>query len=251
MKVIETTGIVDPLKQQPFSGRSLDFLQNNVRDLGTWMYSALVGSTYTTSGTYIGGSIWGANRVGNIIGDGIVLDFFSGELRRFTGADVTSYSNPPRVIEDNSYDLTIDPITYSDLSTGNVHLERKWKIADVASGGFLYSQLLILNEEWQPATLLNSFTGSLFYKRDLRSNSLYIRGTVNRATTNPVNTTIFTLPAAYRPETTQNNVVMYTSDNGTIINELNTSSSTGEVQIVLTGGLNSIVININTVLRLD
>ena len=251
MNKIDTSNITDPSRLQPFSGKSLDFVQNNVVRLGQYLYIALKGSTYSPSGSYSGAAIYGANISGSVIEDGIVLDLFSGELRDFTGANTAGYVNPPRVIEDNSYDGTIDPITFSDGSSFSVHQLRKWKIADVASGGFLYSALLILNEEWQPATLLNSFAGTLYYKRDLRNSTLYIRGTVTRATAPIGNTVVFTLPAAYRPENNQYNVVMYTSNAGSIISELGTNQSTGDVILTNVAGATTVVININIALRLD
>jgi len=58
-----------------------------------------------------------------------------------TGADTTGWVNPPKLIANIAYDGAIDPITYSDGTTGSVHQVNTYVLQDSVAAGVLYTAL--------------------------------------------------------------------------------------------------------------
>jgi hypothetical protein len=140
MKRIITTSVVDPSIQQPFTTKSLDFLQDNLalfadsiaRALAPYEYDngdpiALSGCEVTlgSPNTYFNGFV-----------------YWNNELFAFDGntATITTTASFKIVVTN---DATADPLTFTDGIARNVHNIRKLVAIDTSAGGgaFLYSDL--------------------------------------------------------------------------------------------------------------
>lgn len=222
MNRIDTSLIVDPSKQQPFLGTSLQFLQSATLSGLTFVLSGVYNRIPNLSNVVLGG----LTKTGNVIADGIFGSFFSGETFLVTGADTTSYANAPMLVPDNNFDFTIDPVTFSDGSTDSVHQTRKYKVADVSSGGFLYSSLVFLQTTPVAPTLSGGYTSSgtlpLAYYKDNQKNRVHLKGILQGGYTTG---TAWTLPTGYRPTVNKRIGIHYTYDGttGTTFVEINTS----------------------------
>ncbi len=132
MKYINTGFISDPTIQQPFTGPSLDFVQEGVKELIFGLCRAIVanhGIGYVSTTPYL------------ITGDFSPYDgyvFFQGELYRMK-ENVTGY---PYAYLDTTPNATYDPLTFTDGIMRNVHNERYI--------------------DWQPGV-----TGSMFNQSDI------------------------------------------------------------------------------------
>lgn len=133
MNKIDTTQATDPLKRQPFSVKSLNFLQNATLDAVFGVAAALVGDSLVGTKGYI---FLGCADSGTVIDNGYFL--YQGEIYQFTGGNYSAYSNTRVVIADTTNDMSVDPITFTDSSTGYVHKVRKLKLADQVSGTGLF-----------------------------------------------------------------------------------------------------------------
>lgn len=144
MEVISISQISDPNKQQPFTGLSLEFLQNALRKDDAGIIEALV--------TKIVGSY--SLTVPYVISGCVVTDsnkdvtagtiFYGGKFYETTSVNGTT--NVARFIKTKTQDATADPVTFSDASTGNVHDIYKYVPTDVATGGdFIATDLVYLS----------------------------------------------------------------------------------------------------------
>lgn len=144
MEEISISQITDPNKQQPFTGYSLQFLQNALRKDDAGIIEALVtkivGSYSLTVPYVITGCV--VTDSGKDVTAGTL--FYGGKFYETTSVNGTT--NVARFIKTKSQDVTADPITFSDSTTGNVHDIYKYVPTDVASGGdFTSANLVYLN----------------------------------------------------------------------------------------------------------
>lgn len=144
MEEISISQITDPNKQQPFTGYSLQFLQNALRKDDAGIIEALVtkivGSYSLTVPYVITGCV--VTDSGKDVTAGTL--FYGGKFYETTSINGTT--NVARFIKTKSQDITADPITFSDSTTGNVHDIYKYVPTDVASGGdFTSANLVYLN----------------------------------------------------------------------------------------------------------
>lgn len=143
MEVINTSQISDPNKQQPFTGYSLEFLQNALRKDDAGIIEALVtkivGSYSLTVPYVISGCVVSDSNKDVTAG----TLFYGGKFYETTAVNGTT--NVARFIKTKTQDATADPITFSDSSTGSVHDIYKYVPTDVASGGdFISTDLVYL-----------------------------------------------------------------------------------------------------------
>lgn len=139
MNKIDTSQIVDPTSQQPFTGKSLTFLQDATFDSLNALARGIVGGqNYSTSVVY---SLNGLTISASVIANGYV--FYNGEVYFVVGANTTAYVNVPVLIAYNPIDAAYDPIMFSDGVNKNVHNIRYLQIADQLTGTGItdYSQL--------------------------------------------------------------------------------------------------------------
>jgi len=136
---ISTSFVTDPSIQQPFTAKSLDFLQNRIsEDIRGIVYNMIGENLYGYSGV-AGVAVSGCDKSGggNTIFNGWI--YYSGELYYFPGAmGLLSYSNVPVIVLDETNDGTIDPVTFSDLIPRSVHKIRRLKVVDQLSGTGLF-----------------------------------------------------------------------------------------------------------------
>jgi hypothetical protein len=139
MNIIDTSLITDPSKQQPFLGGSLAFLQNASKEMIVGICRSIMGETlYNSSGT-VAVCMAGCdfNNTLDTVYNGYI--FFNGELYYFAGqTGLNSFSNDPVMVLNTAY-LSPDPITFSDLSTGNVHQQRRLQCTDAVLGSGLFN----------------------------------------------------------------------------------------------------------------
>ena len=167
MNIIDTSLISDPSKQQPFLGGSLAFLQNASKEMVTAICRGLMGegnyTLSTTKGVIISGCKITAG--GDTISSGYI--YFNGELYYMAGATgMLAYSGVPVVTALNSY-LSPDPITFSDLSTGNVHQQRRLQVGDNLSGSGLFDLADIITPFLKTQIVVSTFTTSAGSEQDV------------------------------------------------------------------------------------
>ncbi len=170
MEVISISQILDPNKQQPFTGLSLEFLQNALRkdDAGIieTLVTKIVGSYSLTVPYVISGCVVTDSNKDVTAGK----IFYGGKFYETTSVNGTT--NVARFILTKTQDATADPVTFSDASTGSVHDIYKYVPTDVASGGdFIATDLVYLatsnskdyaNKYFATGFTVNSGTYTLF-----------------------------------------------------------------------------------------
>ena len=143
-----------------------------------------------------------------------------------------------------STSLSYDPVTFSDGTTHNVHVNQviTWSVGTSGiNGDFDYDDLIFLHEQWQSPTYLTGWSddswnsnGGLKYKRDMIGNALVFKGSCQSTNAGGTTYPIFTLPAAYRPSNSKTMPIMINEDGGTtiVIAFLVINASTGNVFIL-------------------
>jgi hypothetical protein len=166
MEVISISQISDPNKQQPFTGLSLEFLQNALRkdDAGIieTLVTKIVGSYSLTVPYVISGCVVTDSNKDVTAGK----IFYGGKFYETTSVNGTT--NVARFILTKTQDTTADPITFSNGSTGSVHDIYKYVPTDTASGGdFIATDLVYLASTSsviaQQITLSSQLTSSATY----------------------------------------------------------------------------------------
>ena len=142
MKKISTTQIDDANdKLQPFTGLSLEFLQDALDEDKAAIIKAQItqakGSYSLTVPYVISGCV--VTDSGKDVTSGEI--FYGGKFYETTAVNGTT--NIARFILTKTQDGTADPITFSDSSTGSVHDIYKYVPTDVASGGDFTSSDLV------------------------------------------------------------------------------------------------------------
>lgn len=143
MEEISIAQITDPNKQQPFTGYSLQFLQNALRKDDAGIIEALVtkivGSYSLTVPYVISGCVLSDSNKDVTAG----TLFYGGKFYEVTSVNGTT--NVARFIKTKTQDGTADPVTFSDSTTGSVHDIYKYVPTDTASGGdFVATDLVYL-----------------------------------------------------------------------------------------------------------
>lgn len=131
MNRIITTDILDPTIQQPFTGNSLDFLQDANKESALANVLKMIGDSYDNTKAYIlqGVYAYGTNQYK----EGYIL--WGGEIYYTVGkASVTAFTNVPVMTITVTNDATADPITFSDGISRNSHNIRRLVLSDAVSG---------------------------------------------------------------------------------------------------------------------
>jgi hypothetical protein len=167
MNYIDTSQISDPLKQQPFLGASLQFLQNAGREMVKGICRSRIGeglySISNTNGIVIAGCV--SSSGGDVYSDGFI--FFDDELYYFPGATgVLAFAPSAIFVESLTNDGTIDPITFSDLSTGSVHKIKRLVLQAGASGTGAFDLTDLLRKDLQQIAI-STFTTSSGSEADI------------------------------------------------------------------------------------
>jgi hypothetical protein len=141
MKRIDTTQIVSPTSKQPFTGRSLAFLQDyNEEDKAAFIKALItsnLGSYSLTVPYVISGCV--VSDAGKDVTAGAL--FYGGKYYETTA--VNGATNVARFILTQTQDATADPLIFSDSVSKTVHNIFKYIPTDVASGGDFTSAALV------------------------------------------------------------------------------------------------------------
>lgn len=147
-KLIKTNSIVDPAIQQPFTGKSLAWLQQWGEDSTFYLVRSMLGDDNYTAGAF---AVQGVRNTGSgatvNISTGAILyagEFFvcDGLSTTLTGANVVVAN----IVE--TFDGTIDPITFTDGVPRSVHSVRKIVLTQglTGSGMFDYSTIVFIQD---------------------------------------------------------------------------------------------------------
>lgn len=157
MNKILTTSISDPTIQQPFTGHSLDFLQNANKEVALGLARMLADGAYSSSNAYV---ISGLEQYGtNQYSGGYVL--YGEEIYSCDGkSTTTAFVNTAVLTLTVTNDATSDPITFTDGVPRNVHNVRKMVMSDAVSGtGTVdYSNCIFYNRSIAYAPTLTAYT---------------------------------------------------------------------------------------------
>jgi hypothetical protein len=163
MNRIITTDISDPLIQQPFTGLSLDFIQNNTAKMIEMVVATKIGQSYSTATPY---AIFGAqhNPSGSTIYTGYIL--FGGEIY-YTGgvSGILAFSNVAVANITVTNDPSADPVIFTDAVSRNVHNHRviTWTDAVSGSGAFDGTSIVVLNStQVTPINQCEVISGSVY-----------------------------------------------------------------------------------------
>lgn len=131
MDKIITTSISDPSIQQPFTGKSLDFLQEALYQGFRAICDRIITDSYDSTKAYI---LYGVLPYGtNQYSSGFI--YYSGEIYYTTGkSTITAFVNIPVMTITTTNDLTADPVTFTDGVSRNVHNVRRIVMSDAVSG---------------------------------------------------------------------------------------------------------------------
>lgn len=164
MKQIDTTQVVDPSTLQPFTARSLKFLQDakaeDVAGIIKSIVTSNLGSYSLTVPYVISGCV--VSDSNKDVTDGEI--FYGGKFYEVTGVNGTT--NIAQFILTKTQDATADPLQFTDGTNKNVHDIYKYVATDVASGGdFDATDLVSLYETKiaEQITLASQSTSSATY----------------------------------------------------------------------------------------
>lgn len=153
-KRIKTSYVSDPTIQQPFTVKSLDFLQDGVKEITNGVVKSMIqcaGYTYSTSVPYL-----------VAYGTGVYnrYYFFNGELYLAQGSSSNLYAHI-----DTTPDATADPLLFSDNVNRNVHDNRYLTINATSSGAlFTMADVIdIISKENTQISLASQSTTSSTY----------------------------------------------------------------------------------------
>ena len=141
MQKIDTTQIVDQTSLQPFTGRSLEFLQDSLDIDKAGIIKAFITQTvgsysltvpYVISGCVVSDS-------GKDVTAGEI--FYGGKFYETTA--VNGATNVARFMLTKTQDATADPVDFSNGASKNVHDIYKYVPTDVGSGGDFTSAALV------------------------------------------------------------------------------------------------------------
>lgn len=205
MNNIDITQISDPSRQQPFTGKSLEFLQNATKEGLLALVTCMIGSGYDSSKAYVlyGGDAYGTNqyRAGYIL--------WAGELYYTEGKlTTTAFVNVPVMTITVTNDAVADPLTFTDGSLKNVHKIRRLVLSDAlaGSGTFNLSAAIYINTSWIAVLggvgftggWSNGSTGEPPARFKKQAGYVELEGFIFGGTASPPSNA-FTLPVGFRP----------------------------------------------------
>lgn len=142
MNNILTNLAVDPSKQQPWTVKSLNFLQVANKQAFEGVCRGLMGTNNYNSSATVGVAVAGCEYVGTSFSAGYI--FYAGELYYISPTSTAGFTNPPVIVNNFSFDPSVDPITFSDQTTGSVHQNRWLMVADQPTGLFTLASLIYI-----------------------------------------------------------------------------------------------------------
>lgn len=202
MNRIITTDIVDPNIQQPFTGKSLKFLQDSIENQLAYNLLSVIGEGYSPSIPY---AIYGCKYVGSVntpssVGGGYIFydaKIYVGLVRGTAVATGATYE----IVQ--TQDGVADPLKFTDNVDRNVHNIYSLQIVDqtLGTGLFNLSDVVYISDplSWTNFSLLNSWTSIATPKYRKLKDAVSFSGTATNATLANASLPIFTLPVGSRP----------------------------------------------------
>jgi hypothetical protein len=134
-------------KGQPLLNNSLEWIQGTVRSMIGNLSRTIVGKDNFDNNKFV--VLYGMELTGTVIAAGAVYNPANNEIFIVQSVDTAGYSNIPVLRTDFRNDGSLDPITFSDNTTGNVHNIRLYQIVDAVSGSGVvdYADLVFLNNQ--------------------------------------------------------------------------------------------------------
>lgn len=161
MNTILTSSILDPNVQQPFTGKSLTFLQNSYTNIFSSIGQSIVGDrNYSGLGFYV---ISGLRNTGvapaYVISEGWI--FYDGQMYYCSGYSGTPVNDVIGTIT-YAYDTSIDPVTFTDGIGRNVHRVQTIVLSDGVSGSsdLDYDALEFSQDQFYRNFAQGSYSGS-------------------------------------------------------------------------------------------
>lgn len=161
MNTILTSSISDPNIQQPFTGKSLQFLQNSYTNLFDSVCKSIIGDrNYSGLGFY---AISGLRNTGTppayVIPEGWI--FYDGQMYYCAGYSGTPVNDVIGTIT-VTYDTSIDPVTFTDGIARNVHRIQTIVLSDGVSGSadFDYDDLDFAQDSFYRTFAQGAYSGS-------------------------------------------------------------------------------------------
>lgn len=224
MKRLITNFITDTVGQ-PIKQGTLDFLQDAHKETANALARQILGETYAPNFVFI---LTGCQNSGSggsyIISEGYV--FYNGEVYYYPGGSfsVTGTNTAVGVIVQSPTTApNADPVTFTDLSTHSVHIDRTWDVQNLPSAGltdFSYwidSRSKLSRLEFKPygtgtagvdiiyasSNFANDGGGTyekMFLHYHPRENKVTLSGVVSVTTLATGNSVVANLPLKYRPD---------------------------------------------------
>lgn len=154
MKKIDVSQALVPLTLQPFTHKSLEFLQRYTREERSFLIKSVIGNNLVNT-NYIWYGV--DNITTNVISDGLLCSYlpdgnspanYDYYFIEVVGDNIAGYVNPPMLVPSISYE-SFDPIQFSDNSLKSVHYTVKYTVTDTTStssvttpDGMIFSTIL-------------------------------------------------------------------------------------------------------------
>lgn len=186
MRYIDTSFAIDPTTQQPFTTKSLDFLQIGTIELVNAICNNLIysnGLTPTSGVPYL---------IDSAIAGGSKAIFFNSKIY-ITVATLTGYAHI-----DTTPDAVADPLLFTDLVNRNVHNDNYLIFNATAAGAiFNFSQVIDISNKVNTAiTMLNGWsTYQVAPSYKISNREVVLSGNANTGPGGPTASTLCVVPA--------------------------------------------------------
>ncbi len=142
-------------KGQPLLNNSLEWIQGTLRSMIGNLSRTIVGKDNFDTNQFV--VLYGMELTGTVIAAGAVYNPANNEVFIVQSVDTAGYSDIPVLKTDFRNDGSLDPITFSDGTTGSVHNIRLYKIEDDVTGSGVvdYADLVFLNDQRLRTKIVN------------------------------------------------------------------------------------------------
>ena len=160
MDRIKTSDVSDPSIQQPFTARSLDFVQDANKDMAKAYALSVIGKVYNPTKYYV---ISGLDSYGtHQFKEGYI--FYNGEVYYCPGKSTTTLFSGVPVLTINTTTTAgtpYDPVTFTDDIQRDVHLLRRFILSDGSSGSGTVdlSACILIDKSISYSTTLKAYDG--------------------------------------------------------------------------------------------
>lgn len=196
MNKIKTSDVVDPSIKQPFTARSLTFLQDSIITQDFFLAATIINDTFNQSPAL---AIKGCKKNSSTNWDAGYIMYLN-EIYLFNGFN-GPITDTAVVTLATTNDATADPVVFTDGISRNVHNIRVLQIVDGASGSGLFdmNNINYARQGWTGLSFGSGWT-SPSYTASYRKNFdglVSLKGVVQKSTNS--SGTVATLPVGYRP----------------------------------------------------